>query len=215
MHTYPYSACAVSSPEECVRYYKSRDYAGIIVTDHFLNGNTGCPRNLPWEKQIKFFAQGYERAKNEGEKCGLDVFFGLEYSLNGSDLLIYGLTVEYLIKYKKFDSLDLKTLSAAVRAEGGYLAQAHPYRTAFWIPDPYPVSPDFIDGIEVYNASMPDSVNKQAMNFAKKHNLAKQSGSDAHQTHLRRPSGIILKRPAESIFDIITEIKQNQIELIF
>ena len=92
MHTHPVSACAVSSPEEMVRYYKEQGFTGIVVTDHFINGNTNCPQHFSWEKKIEFYASGYNRAKIEGDKCGLDVFFGLEYSYQGTDFLVYGIT---------------------------------------------------------------------------------------------------------------------------
>jgi len=213
VHTYPASACAVVSPEEVVRYYKSKNYTGAIITDHFFNGNSGCPRNIPWENQVKFFAEGYNRAKREGEKCDFDVFFGLEYSFQGTDFLVYGLSIQYLIGNPGFDKLEMPEFSAAVRGAGGYLAQAHPFRTAYWIANPQPADPSLIDGIEVHNSTMPDKVNKKALDYAEKYNLAKQAGSDAHDIHLRKPSGIFLKKRAENIFDIINEIKWKQVEL--
>lgn len=214
LHTYPTSACSLASPEEMARFYKEKNYTGIIVTDHFLNGNTGCPRNIPWQAQITFFAEGYERAKREGDKIGLDVFFGLEYSIEGSDFLIYGLSPKFLKLYENFDRLPLPKLSKIVRAENAYIAQAHPFRTAFWISSPGPAAAELLDGIETHNASMSDKVNKQAWNFAEKHNLPKQSGSDAHDAHLRRPAGISMKKRAENIFDIIAAIKAGEVELV-
>jgi predicted metal-dependent phosphoesterase TrpH len=215
MHTSPVSACASSSPEEMVRYYKSKGFSGMIVTDHFFNGNSGCPRGLPWAKKIDFFAQGYERAKKEGDKCDLDVFFGMEYGFSGSDFLVYGLSVEYLRAYEGFDRLDLKELSAVVREAGGYIAQAHPFRTAFWIADPSPAAPELLDGMEINNASMSDEVNNRALAYAKKHGLAQQSGSDAHDTHARRPNGIGLQKRAVDIFDIIGALKAREATMIF
>jgi predicted metal-dependent phosphoesterase TrpH len=210
MHTYPVSACASATPEEMARHYKSKGYTGIIVTDHFLNGNTGCPHVFTWEKKIDFFVEGYERAKKEGDKCDLDVFFGLEYSFEGTDFLVYGLTPEYLYTHPGFDRLKMEDFSAAVRKEGAYLAQAHPFRTAFWIANPYPADPSLIDGVEIFNLTMPDSVNKKALNYANKYNLAKQSGSDAHDC-MRNPSGISMKKRAADIFDIIDAIKHKQV----
>lgn len=214
MHTYPVSACAVSTPEEMVRHYKSKGFAGIIITDHFFNGNCACPFYLSWEKKIEFFTIGYLRAKKEGDKCGFDVFFGLEYSFEGTDFLVYGLTSQFLTAHPGFDMLGMKEFSETVRGAGGYLAQAHPFRTACWISNPYPTDPALIDGVEVYNASMSNKVNKKAEKFAEKYNLPKQSGSDSHNTNLRKPSGIALEQRAESIFDIISGIKSGQSTLI-
>jgi hypothetical protein len=214
MHTYPTSACATVSPEEQVRHYRKKGYAGIIVTDHFFNGNCGCPRNLPWENKVKFFCEGYNRAKREGDKCDLDVFFGLECSFDGTDFLVYGLSEEFLISYENFDKLKMEDFVSVVREAGGYLAQAHPYRDAFWISNPSPVDLALMDGIEVFNSTMPDKLNKKALAFAQKHNLPKQSGSDAHCTSLRKLGGIILQHRAKNIFEIIDAIKSQRVELI-
>ena len=214
MHTYPASACASATPEDMVRYYKSLDYAGTIVTDHFFNGNSGCPKNIHWGEKIKFFAEGFFRAKKEGDKCDFNVFFGLEYSYNGTDFLVYGLSPDWLLEHPDFDKLSMKKFSEAVRSAGAYLAQAHPFRDAFWIANPSPVDPTLIDGIEIFNASMPDNTNKKAFAYAEKHKLAKQAGSDAHDDYLRRPSGIVLKKRANDIFDIIKALKSGQAEII-
>ena len=36
---------------------------------------------LDWEQQVDLFMRGYESAKEEGDKLGLDVFFGWEFTL--------------------------------------------------------------------------------------------------------------------------------------
>jgi len=210
MHTYPASACAANSPEEMVRYYKHKNYTGVIITDHFFNGNSGCPKGIPWKEKVAFFTAAYLRAKDEGKKCGLDVFFGLEYSYNGTDFLVYGLDEPFLTATPGFDNLELEEFSAAVRRAGGYLAQAHPFRVAWWIANPEPVNPSLIDGIEVYNATMSDDVNRFAKEYAEKHDLAKQSGSDAHYTFAMSPSGIILQERATDISEIIDAIKNHR-----
>jgi predicted metal-dependent phosphoesterase TrpH len=209
MHTYPVSACASNTPEEMVRHYKNKKYAGAIITDHFFNGNSGCPKDFSWQGKVEFFAEAYERAKNEGEKCDFDVFFGLEYSYNGTDFLVYGLTVEFLLNNPGFDNLQLNEFSAAVRNAGGYLAQAHPFRAAWWITNPEPARPSLLDGIEVHNSSMDNKTNSLALDFANKHNLAKQSGTDAHDTTARKPSGIALQTRPKNIYDIINAIKNH------
>ncbi|MCL1845862.1 MAG: PHP domain-containing protein [Defluviitaleaceae bacterium] len=214
MHTYPVSACAVASPEEMVRHYNSVGFTGAIITDHFFNGNSGIPLYLSWKNKVKLYAEPYYKAKREGEKCNFDVFFGMEYSFHGTDFLLYGLSPEFLAENPGFDELTLPELSAAVRGAGGYIAQAHPFRSAWWITDPNPAAPELLDGIEVHNASMSEKTNKKALDYAKKHDLALQAGSDAHDAKTRRPSGVSLKKRAENIFDIINAIKSGQIELV-
>ncbi len=215
MHTSPASYCAVSTPEEQVRAYKERGYTGVIVTDHFINGNSGCPRDLPWNEAMEFFVLGYEKAKAEGKKIGLDVFFGFEYAIFGTEFLTYGLTPDFLFAHPGMDKLTAEEYSALVRANGGYLAQAHPYRTAPFIRNPYPVDPALIDGIEVYNDGNYDATsNDQAYEFAFLHDLPMQAGTDSHSADLPFTSGIGLQEKARSIFDIIEAIKTGQVELI-
>jgi len=214
MHTSPVSACAAVSPTAQVHAYKRRGYTGIIITDHFVNGNTGCPRNLSWDKKMEFFVNAYETAKQAGDSCGLDVFFGWEYSIHGSDFLTYGLTVDFLLTHPEIERMDIEEYSALIRMSGGYIAQAHPYRTGGWIASPYPVAPHLLDGVEVFNASIPEHFNKEAFDFARKHNLPMQSGSDSHSEDLSFASGIVLQKKAESIHDIINALKMKQAQLI-
>lgn len=78
LHTCQSSACGRSTGAEHARYYKSIGYTGIIVTDHFFGGNTAASRSGDWEKRVNEFCAGYEDAKAEGDRIGLDVFFGWE-----------------------------------------------------------------------------------------------------------------------------------------
>jgi hypothetical protein len=214
VHTSEASLCGASTAEEQVRAYKKKGYAGIIVTDHFVNGYTACPAELSWEEKMRFFYSGYQAAKAEGDKVGLDVFFGMEYFIRGSEFLVYGLDLDFLIKHPGFDRLPLEAFSKLVRENGGYLAQAHPYRKANYIKSPFPVEPHLIDGVEVFNSSMDDGSNKKAFMFAKKHGLAMQAGSDSHYVQLNFPSGIVLNKRADSIFDIIEAIQAGEVQLI-
>ena len=74
-HTMEVSKCAHISGADLARYYKSIGYTGLIVTDHYFNGNTIVPAELPWEERVAQFCKGYEAVKEEGDRIGLDVFF--------------------------------------------------------------------------------------------------------------------------------------------
>lgn len=214
MHTSPASDCATGTPAQQVRAYKNRGYTGIIVTDHFVNGNSGCPTDLSWEEKMAFVTAGYHDAKAEGALCGLDVFLGWEYCLEGTEFLTYGLGLDFLLAHPHIAKMTVPAYSALVRKWGGYLAQAHPYRTSDWIKNPYPVEPSLLDGIEVYNASLSKGLNEKAAEFARLHHLPGQAGSDSHHESLKFASGIKLKQKAESIFDIVEAIKTEKVTLI-
>jgi hypothetical protein len=214
MHTSEVSACATSTAAQQVYTYKKMGYAGIIVTDHFINGYSTCPVDLPWTNTMKFFASGYQAAKKAGDSCGLDVFFGWEFTIRGSDFLTYGLDLNFLMDNPGLDKLGIEAYSTLVRRNGGFLAQAHPYRDAYYIENRFPVAPHLIDAIEVYNAMDHDYVNDKALTFTRMHNLPTQAGTDAHNTRHRKYTGITLREKAESIHDIIDAIKTKNVTLL-
>ena len=213
MHTAEVSACAVKYAAQQVAAYYKRGFTGIIVTDHFINGYTHCPKNVPWENKMRCVVSGYEEAKRMGDKIGLDVFLGWEFTDRGSDFLTYGLDLDFLIANPNLDKLCIEDYSELVRENGGFLAQAHPYRDEHYIERRYPVSPHLIDAVEVYNVMDRDTANDKAFAFAHKNNLPMQAGTDSHGRDSKFYSGIILQKKAESIHDIINAIKSREAKL--
>jgi len=214
MHTSEGSKCALSTAAEQVRAYKNRGYTGIIITDHFINGYCTCPRDLPWDKKMHYVISGYTAAKAEGNRCNLDVFLGWEFTHKGLDFLTYGLGLDFLLAHPHIDRLDPTEYSKVVRENGGYIAQAHPFRNRNYIVKPKPVDPSLLDGIEVFNAADPIESNKKALKFAQEHNLAMQAGTDSHMADKKRASGIVLQYPAGGIQDIINALKSGEVELL-
>ena len=80
VHTSEASGCARTTGAEMADAYKSKGYDGIMITDHFFNGNSAVPRELPWEEKIDLFCRGYENAKKRGDEIGLTVLFCWEYT---------------------------------------------------------------------------------------------------------------------------------------
>jgi len=214
MHTSEGSACAVSSAEEQVIAYKERGYTGLIITDHFVNGYTTCPKHLQWEQKMRHFISGYENAKKTGDRIGIDVFFGWEFTIRGADFLTYGLDLDFLLLYPHLYNMGIEDYSALIREYGGYLAQAHPYRDAYYIDHCFPVAHHLIDGVEVFNSYDSDYINNKALAFALKYDLPMQAGTDAHGRGDMFFSGIALNEKAESIHDIINAIKKREVKLI-
>jgi len=214
MHTSEVSACALNSAKEQIKFYKKMGYAGVIVTDHFVNGNSTCPKNYSWEKKMNHIIKGFVEAKKAGIKHDIDVFLGWEYTIRGTDFLTYGLGLDFLLENPDLARLSAEQYSSRVRQNGGFLAQAHPYRNAFYIDRPFPVSPHFIDAVEVRNSADSEGTNSRAFEFAATHNIPMQAGTDSHKINSHAYSGIILKEKANSIEDIIEAIKTKNIDLI-
>ncbi|MBR6028493.1 MAG: PHP domain-containing protein [Clostridia bacterium] len=179
LHTCQSSACGKSTGAEHVRAYKAAGYTGIFVTDHFFGGNTAIPRDLPWEERIRRFARGYEDAKAEGDRVGLDVFFAWEETFQGDDYLIYGLDPAWLIQHPEADHWSRREQLEKVHAGGGCVVQAHPFRLRDYIPKAL-LGLRYCDGIEIANAGNEALWDVCAANYAAWAGLPVTAGSDNH-----------------------------------
>lgn len=213
LHTSEASACAIFSAAEHVRTYKELGYEGIIVTDHFFNGNTSVPRELPWEERVDLFCKGYENAKVEGDKIGLSVFFGWEANFNSTEFLIYGLDKEWLKAHPDILSWSIEEQYRRIHEDGGFIVHAHPFRIRPYIKE-VRLFPDCIDAVEAINVgNRNDDFDRKALLYAKKHNLPVTGGSDAHGHNTSR-SGVTFPHKLENIQDFISGIKAGKYELI-
>ena len=192
MHTVEGSACGRSTGAEMARAYKEAGYTGIIITDHFFYGNTRPDRSLPWADWVNQFCLGYEHAKEEGDKIGLQVFFGWESGYNGTEFLIYGLDKQWLLDHPEIKDASVKEQMELVHAAGGFISQAHPYREAGYIEGIH-LYPYRVDAVEGYNASHTSKFknppyhpeyNDRAVYYANSYGLPMTAGSDQHDTHM-------------------------------
>lgn len=189
LHTSEGSACARSTGAEMAKACKAAGYTGIIVTDHFFYGNTAVDRSLPWSEWVENYCKGYENAKRVGDEIGLQVFFGWETSYCGTDFLVYGLDKEWLITHPEIRDATEEEQYRMVHADGGMVIHAHPYREASYIPK-IRLFPDFVDGVEVVNASHAvgedgrSPYDVKALEYARKYDFPQTGGSDVHSVKL-------------------------------
>ncbi len=181
MHTVEGSACGRSTGKEMVRVYKEAGYTGVFVTDHFFNGNCAVDRDLSWEEKVEQFCKGYENAKEEGDKIGLDVFFGFEYCVDAADFLVYNLSKEWLLKYPDIDKWEPRRAFAQIHADGGFIVHAHPFRERDYINHIH-LFPRDVDGVEILNGGQLREpwMNERAKIYAMMYELPVTSGSDSH-----------------------------------
>lgn len=213
LHTKEASACSILTGAEQVRIYKEAGYSGIIVTDHFFNGNTAIPDDLPWEERVDLFCRGYENAKKEGDKIGLSVFFGWESNYRGTEFLIYGLDHEWMRNHPEMLYWSIEEQYHYIHEAGGYVVHAHPFRIRPYIKE-VRLFPDLVDAVEVYNVGNRNvEFDKKAAAYAKKHSLPAFAGTDAHGFEPER-SGMAFYRPLEDINDFIENVKSGNYQLI-
>lgn len=217
MHTMEGSACSSSTGAEMARAHKAAGYTGIFVTDHFFNGNSAVPRELPWEERIRRFCLGYERAKAEGDRIGLQVFFGLEYAYQGAEFLVYNLDKQWLLDHEDIDKGDPRKALALMRRDGGFVIQAHPFRERNYI-DHFQLFPRDIDGVEAINAAHLGEegrkINQRAFAYAEMFDLPVTAGSDSHKTELLYGSGVEFPEPLKTPPDYLRFLRTGQVRLV-
>lgn len=208
-HTKYTSACSRLGAETLVSLYLQNGYSGVVVTDHFLNGNTTVDRTLPWERQIDDFFVGYEKVKQEGEKRGLCVLAAFEYSYFGTDFLVYGMDGAFLKKHPEIMRMSVRAFLSFARANGALCVQAHPYREAEYI-DHIRLFPSDCGGVETVNAARDGRCNRLADILAEAYSLPKTGGSDLHAAGQKLLSGVETDIPIESIADFIAAVREGR-----
>ena len=210
-HTSQGSACGQMTGEELARYYKKAGYDGIIVTDHFFNGNCAVDPGLDWEKKCELYCEGYRDAKRVGDEIGLTVLFGIEYSYFGTDLLTYGLDEDWLKAHPEVMDIGVKQYIRLVHQCGGLIVHAHPFREADYI-DTIRLYPYDVDAVEVFNAGNRDpEFDRRAMWYADSYGLIKLAGSDRHEPHSKAACAVVFDEKPESIGEFIRLVKADSI----
>jgi len=187
------SACSVVSPEEIVKAYAKAGYSGIVLTDHFIHGNSSVPANLPWEDRVRAYYNAVLIGREADKKYDLDVLFGLEhyYGHGGKEALLYGLTLDFVLENEPLFARDkIEELCKAVQDFGGFVTQAHPYRDRSYITLDAPDISKLADGIEVFNACNYPNENEQALALAKRLGKRMMSGADDHFAKLAGKAGM-------------------------
>lgn len=209
LHTSEGSACGHVSGAEMARLYKAAGYTGIVVTDHFWGGNTAIDRHLGWEDWVNAFCRGYENAKEEGERIGLQVFFGWESGYNATEFLIFGLDKQWLLDHPEIRDCTVEQQHELVHRGGGIVIHAHPFREAPYIKE-IRLFPDHVDGVEGINAGNRNPEwNAKAMAYAAEHELPITAGSDQHSRDLIG-GGMAFSRRIEDIHDLCRAIMDRE-----
>ena len=192
LHTSPASKCARATVRESLAFYKSLGYAGVFITNHFIDGNIGCDRTLPYEEQVNFYFDDYEEGVRIGRELDIRVFGGVECSYKGTDFLVYGLDKSWFLAHPEIQDMKPTQKLALFAEAGAMIIQAHPFRERSYI-DHIRLFPRHVHGIETYNASEHAESNGLAETYAKTYGLFPFGGSDNHRGGMVR-EGATVKR---------------------
>lgn len=216
LHTAEGSKCATASGAEMARAHREKGYTGIFVTDHFFNGNTAVPQDLPWRERVELFCRGYENAREEGAKIGLDVFFGFEYGYHGADFLVYNLDKEWLLAHEDIDRIPPEEAFAQIHQDGGFIVHAHPFREADYLGRRIQLFPKDVDGVETVNGGQLKSpwMNERAAVYAKMYDLPVTAGSDSHHLSALFRSSVETQEPIETPGDYLKRMREGRLKLL-
>ncbi len=183
VHTSEASRCGRSPAKDIARAYADAGYDGIVITDHFIHGNTAVSEELPWKERMQAYEAACLSAREEGAKRGLDVLFGIEHRFGdgGKEVLVYGILPETLALHPEIETMEIEAFCHFMHQNGAYISMAHPFRKKPYIPQPgVSVDPSLLDALEVYNAGNRDDENFRALYYACRHGLGMTSGGDVH-----------------------------------
>lgn len=217
LHTSEASACAVNTGKEMAKACKEYGYTGIFVTDHNWGGNTAIDKRKPWDEWVNEFCTGYENAKAEGDKIGLDVFFGYEAGFHGTEFLLYGIDKEWMLAHPAIRHADIEEQYRLIHQNNGMVIHAHPYREEGYIPE-VRLFPEWVDGVEGVNAMHSHSKSRahhhpefdvKAIAYAGIHHFPLTAGSDIHNTNILG-AGVAFKRRLTSAADYVKAVLSDE-----
>lgn len=210
IHTSETSACGGASGRDIARACKKAGYDMIVVTDHFMNANIGCPMEIPWKDKVNYLFRGYRAAKAEGDKIGLLVLKGWETYTFGPEYLTYGLDEAFLLENPDIADVDSAAYLTRIHAAGGFVAHAHPFRERDYIPYFIPDTRR-VDAFEVFNGAHNDpSFDVKARRAAKAYDLIPIAGSDAHETFQVARGAMRFPRKLRDIQDLIAALNARE-----
>ena len=195
MHTSPVSACARASVRESLEYYKSEGYAGVFMTDHFIDANFDkAAREWSYEDRIKHYFSAYREGREIGEEIGLSVFPGIEMAQGWAHILVYGIGEDWCLAHPDMDKMKKTELLTMLKEDGALLIQAHPFRK---VKNEILLYPNHVHGVEIYNGSRGEFENRLAAEYAKNYGLLPFAGSDNHDAgaHPKSFGGIATEEP--------------------
>ena len=204
-HTAEGSRCASSTAAEMAEFYYRLGYTGIVITDHFFNGNCTVPKDLPWRERVMLYCRGYENARAYGERVGLDVFFGWEFY---GDFVTLGLSPQWLAEHEDLDKLTVFEYFDTIHRDGGYIIHAHPFRESATTKS-MRIYPRIVDAMEVINAQNTEFQNSVAACIAEKYGVTAVCGSDAHNTSVSSLCALHLQEKAGNLDALIAAVRAN------
>ena len=195
---------------------RKKGFSGMVITNHFFRGDTKVSRALPWAEFIDAYRGDYEKGKKIAKLYDFDLLFGIEEHIgDGREVLVYGITPDFLYTHPEIKRADINDFVALVHRAGGLVFQAHPFRDRWYIANPTPLAElPILDGFEVYNAGNHDDENLKAEEFAKLKSCRLIAGSDAHSSKDAGRAGIISNVRLRTEKELVSCLKSGNYRIL-
>lgn len=220
LHVKGTSPCAQTDEKTIAEIYKGKGYDGIVYTSHY-NSYLIDYYGMTAKEYNQNFVEHYNRLKQECQKVGIDVFFGMEFMPDctsyynadtpyNAEFLIYGITPEFVLDGgERMFRNSVEGTSILCRENGWIFSQSHPFRTIITYRNA-----SLLDAAEVFNGyARHDSHNDQAEQFAKDNELIPLAGSDFHEPQ-DGGAGIILENAIKNERELVAEINRCKHEIV-
>lgn len=217
LHTAETSRCGHVPAAEMIAACKVAGYHGVVVTDHFVNGNNNAPPNAPWQDRIDIMVRGYKAAKETGDALGLVVLCGCEFPFEGGDFLAYGVGEAFFRDQPDLGDLSVDAFVRRVHDAGGFVSQAHPFRAAWYLPEKVAKRSDIVDAMEVFNGSHTEEEREwdhKALTLAQQFGLLQTAGSDAHHLHDIGTAGIAFDEPFDTEAGFLSALRAGLARIV-
>ncbi len=219
-HSAECSKCSPTPARQMVQALAKNGYAGGVLTDHFLGGNTAVPRQLPWAQKMHLYYGAYESARQEAKRWDLELYFGIEHANpgTGKEFLTYGIDLEFLLANPDLMDISIEEYIRRVHGAGGLVVQAHPFRQAPYILPDNIVDPRLLDGVEVYNYGNvrigQQLQNRQAAELALQYDLIPVVGSDAHHPNHITGCGMAFDHRLKTVKHLLRALRNKEGRLV-
>ena len=187
-HSSGISRCCRIPAETVIEEARRIGLDGIALTNHYQKKDLKGREPLEY---VKLYLEEFHRARAYGEANGIRVLYGIEVTMEGFKLvhmLIYGVSEDFLYAHPTLYEYSQEELYRAVKAAGGVLIQAHPYRRGDSLMDTA-----LMDGIEISCHPLYEGTHCEEMRrIAERDGLLLTCGGDYHADTYRPKCGMYL-----------------------
>lgn len=182
------TCCRIPAPD-VVTAAKAVGLDGIVLCNHY---HKPYITDGDYAAFARRYLDEYHYARACGEDAGIRVFFGIEVTMERHDrahLLVYGVEERFVTDNPALFDLTQAELYALVRACGGILVQAHPFRRG----KDMLLDLAYLDGVEANSHPLYDSTHTERLTaIAQSRGLILTSGGDYHADTNRPHCGAVL-----------------------